>query len=74
MTTYAYDSAGNVISTTRAIVTHRPTCHHVVEKSSYDTKGNVTSRTNAVGDTSTLPLRCGGPAGARDRQPPQDSA
>ncbi|MFC3217336.1 RHS repeat domain-containing protein [Comamonas sp. JC664] len=25
----------------------------MVEKSSYDTKGNVTSRTNAVGDTST---------------------
>lgn len=54
VTTYAYDSAGNVISTTRAIVTQpgQPATT-VVEKSSYDTKGNVTSRTNAVGDTST---------------------
>ncbi len=54
VTTYAYDSAGNVTSTTRAIVTQpgQPATT-VVEKTSYDTKGNVTSRTNAVGDTTT---------------------
>ena len=54
VTTYAYDSAGNVASTTRAIVTQpgQPATT-VVDKTSYDAKGNVTSRTNAVGDTTS---------------------
>ena len=52
--TYAYDGAGNVISTTKAIVTTpgQPATT-VVEKTTYDTKGNAISRTNAAGDTST---------------------
>ena len=54
VTTYAYDSAGNVASTTRAVVTvpGQPATT-VVEKSTYDAKGNVVSRTNAAGQTTS---------------------
>ena len=54
VTTYAYDSAGNVTSTTRAVVTvpGQPATT-VVEKSTYDAKGNVVSRTDAAGQTTS---------------------
>ncbi len=54
VTTYAYDSAGRVTGSTRAIVTvaGQP-ASAVVETTAYDANGNATSRTNAAGATTT---------------------
>lgn len=54
VTTYAYDSAGNVASTSKAIVTQpNQPATTIVESTTYDAKGNLTSRTNAAGDATT---------------------